>query len=92
MSDELGTPCREERSELAMLRWRCRRGMLELEMMLTTFLDANYAALDQHDRAAFKRLLDYPDPSLLQLLLGMMSSADPELARVTEKIRDAAAA
>ena len=33
-------------SELARLRWKCRRGMLELDLLLRDFLDSGYQDLD----------------------------------------------
>lgn len=46
------------------LRWRCRRGMLELDAWLTRFLDVRYADSSAEQRAAFARLLDQDDMDL----------------------------
>lgn len=69
------------------LRWSCRRGMLELDLMLDAFLKHGFAELDAGGRDAFERLLDYPDTTLLQLLMGQMQSSDREVAHVVEHIR-----
>lgn len=75
--------------ELGRLRWQCRRGMLELDLLLRRFVDTAYAGLDGAERNAFARLLDYPDDTLLELLMGRMTSTEGEITRVIEKIRAA---
>ena len=75
--------------ELGRLRWQCRRGMLELDLLLRRFVDAAYPELGAEERAAFGRLLDYPDDTLLELLMGRMTSTEGAIAGVIEKIRAA---
>ena len=69
------------------LRWRCRRGMLELDLLLQGFLDRGYAKLSLDRQKVFENLLDYPDDVLLELLMGRSAAADPEVADVIEEIR-----
>lgn len=52
------------------LRWRCRRGLLELDIVFTRFLDERYAKLGAVEQASFERLLEHPDPILLAWLQG----------------------
>ena len=52
------------------LRWRCRRGMRELDLLLIGFLDARYAAASPEEQEAFAQLLDLPDPEIARYLLG----------------------
>jgi antitoxin CptB len=78
-------------SELARLRWKCRRGMLELDLLLRDFMENGYAQLDAAERACFERLLDYPDAVLIEWLMGRTRSADKDVTRLVEKIRAAAA-
>ncbi len=69
------------------LRWHCRRGMLELDLVLSAFLERHLDALDASQVEAFKRLLARPDPDLFDLVMGR---ADPENVReeqVLAKIR-----
>ncbi len=77
-------------SELARLRWRCRRGMLELDLLLLPFVERGWAGLDPTAKEAFWRLLDLPDPTLLELLLGLAPPPDP-LSDVVAAIRATAA-
>ncbi len=57
-------------TEILQLRWQCRRGMLELDLMLGTFLDKAYASLTQTARADFRRLLEESDQTLYEWLVG----------------------
>ena len=50
------------------LRWRCRRGMLELDMLLACFLQHHFAKLTAPQRLELDALLDLPDQDLWQLL------------------------
>jgi antitoxin CptB len=65
---------------LQRLRWRCRRGMLENDLLLTRFLDARGAALTDAELRALDALLDLPDNDLWDLLAGRAAPADPTLA------------
>jgi antitoxin CptB len=53
----------------ARLRWRSRRGLLENDLILTRFLDANEQSMTDEEVDAFSRLLDLPDNDLMNLLL-----------------------
>lgn len=53
----------------ARLRWRSRRGLLENDLILTRFLDAQEAGLSDEDVDALTRLLDLADNPLMDLLL-----------------------
>lgn len=72
------------------LRWRCRRGMLELDLLLRDFMDTAFAQLSEKERGLFAALLDYPDPVLFDVLMGHLTPADREIGNVVEKIRAAA--
>jgi antitoxin CptB len=43
-------------SEQDRLRWCCRRGMLELDLLLNTFLENGLEDMDEHERSIFQRL------------------------------------
>ncbi len=51
-------------SDLNRLRWHCRRGMLELDMVLAHFLDEKYVQLTAQQRREFESLLDLEDQEL----------------------------
>lgn len=48
------------------LRWLCRRGMLELDILLDEFLRLHHGKLDPRERQAFERLLALDDAVLWQ--------------------------
>jgi len=52
------------------LRWHCRRGMLELDLVLQAFLERHLDGLDASGIEAFKSLLARTDPDLLDLVMG----------------------
>ncbi|MFQ5754663.1 MAG: succinate dehydrogenase assembly factor 2 [Acidiferrobacterales bacterium] len=76
-----------ESEELRRLRWRCRRGLLELDVMLQAFVDRAYISLAPSERVAFQRLLSEPDLVLLEYINGIQPVADEELRCIVRKIR-----
>jgi len=74
-------------ADLSRLRWRCRRGLHELDGVLESFAQRALPTLDADDFALFERILDLPDPELAGYLLGRSAPADPDLARLLERIR-----
>ena len=72
------------------LRWRCRRGLLELDLLLEGFLARGHGQLDPDEAAAFEALLTLPDPQLLRYLLGQDTPEDQGQARVVAHIRHTA--
>lgn len=72
---------------LPQLRWRCRRGMLELDLLLNDYLSEHFEQLDQDQLKLFETLLDYPDPVLLDLLLGNRQASDARLAEFIATIQ-----
>ena len=75
--------------EYAELKWRCRRGMLELDILLNSFLDKSYARMSPEQGAVFSQILDYPDQVLLDLLMGNMRSSDGGVNSLVDDIRAA---
>lgn len=69
-----------------LVRWRCRRGMKELDVLLERWLDARWAAAGSAKRAAFTALLAEPDPQLAAWLLGGERPADPACAALVDDI------
>ena len=69
------------------LYWQCRRGMLELDILLQGFLDTGFETLATAEQRAFVELLDYPDAVLLEYMLGRMIPTDQSIANVVAKIR-----
>ena len=73
------------------IRWRCRRGMLENDLVLARFLEAKGKTLTEDEVAMLDRLLDLPDNDLLDLLLARNEPAgelaQPEVVEVLALLR-----
>ena len=65
--------------------------MLELDLLLRSYMNQNFDQLNEEDRARFITLLDYPDQTLLEVLMGRQTLADPKLESLASEIRSAAA-
>lgn len=50
--------------------WRCRRGMLELDLLLQPFFENSFRNLPPEEQKRFIEFLDSPDPDLYSWLLG----------------------
>ena len=68
------------RERLSRLRWRCRRGMLENDLVLERFLALRGDALTEDEIGMLDRLLDLPDNELWDLIAGRGAPADPDVA------------
>jgi len=77
-------------SELSRLRWKCRRGLLELDLLFRDFLDHGYEELDSEAAQRFDALLDYPDAVLLEWLMGRIPPTDKDVAYLVHQIRSSA--
>jgi antitoxin CptB len=69
------------------LRWRCRRGMRELDQLLGWYLDTRYAGSDDAAKAAFSTLLDQQDPELWDWLMGRTPCEFLPWRRIVDEIR-----
>lgn len=72
--------------EMSRLRWRCRRGMKELDLLLLAYVDNSYDETGLLGQQAFMRLLSMPDPDILALLTGKLIADDKHLANVIERL------
>jgi antitoxin CptB len=64
--------------------------MRELDVLLLAYLDRRYAAADESEKSAFRRLLALPDSALIGYVLGGEEAAERELADVVSRIRSEA--
>jgi antitoxin CptB len=71
--------------ELGKLRWRCRRGMKELDVLLARYVDERFRSASNAEQEAFRRLLELQDTDLYGYCLG--SEAPPlQFAPLIERI------
>jgi antitoxin CptB len=73
-------------SDMGRLRWRCRRGMRELDELLTSYLTEQFPGADLLQQAAFLQLLDFPDADLNDYCLGRRQAPSPVLRDVIARI------
>jgi antitoxin CptB len=69
------------------LRWRCRRGMKELDVLLERFAQRALPRASGPDWRLFAELLELPDPVLAGYLLGGETPAEPHLAQAIGQMR-----
>jgi antitoxin CptB len=67
------------------IRWACRRGMLELDLMLEVYLDKGWPVSDDAAKLRFETLLDENDQDLFEWLMGRSL---PEDATLQQAVRD----
>ena len=67
--------------------WQCRRGMLELDLLLNNFVNKSASQLSTRAAESFTLLLSYPDQTLLDLLLGNTQSSDPAISDIVQQIQ-----
>jgi antitoxin CptB len=71
--------------ELGKLRWRCRRGLKELDVLLTRYVDERFCGASPRERDAFRLLLETQDPVLYGYCLGSVAPP-PEFEALIERI------
>ena len=74
-------------AELDRIRWRCRRGLLELDIILGRFLDQELDALSPAEQDAFKALLELSDNDLWDLVSGRSEPDDGPQAGLVRRLR-----
>ncbi len=68
------------------LRWQCRRGMLELDMLLMPFIDEAFAALNNKQQNDFKRLLEHEDSELFPWLMLREEPTDVDMKTMVKLV------
>ena len=74
--------------EIRRLRWRCRRGMRELDQLMLRYLDGRWPQADEAERSRFLRLLDSEDDKLWRWFMGREAPQDADLHAIVQLILD----
>ena len=74
------------KQRIARLKWACRRGMLELDVLFMPFVDEAFEDLTDEKKLVFERLLTCDDPDLFAWFMGHQPCEDTELAAMVEHI------
>lgn len=72
---------------LGKLRWRCRRGMKELDLLTLGYLERHYPTASAAEQQAFAELLELQDPLLMSYMVGRETPADAAMAKVVSVMR-----
>jgi len=75
--------------ELERARWRCRRGLLELDIVLQRFMDRHYSQLSDKDLQQFATLLDLSDNDLWDMVTSRKEPEDASLRPLLELLQAA---
>lgn len=75
-----------ERDAVGRLKWRCRRGMRELDVLLQRYLEQRYPLAPQEEQQAFEALLTLPDPQLFAYVVHREQPSDPHLVNVVARL------
>lgn len=70
------------------LRWACRRGMLELDLILNDFLDNQYFTLTAEQQKSFQNLLSCSDQELFRWLVHQEVPSDSAFFEITDLIKN----
>ena len=73
--------------ELRRLRWRCRRGMRELDQLLVRYLDVEWQRASDAERTVFLRLLETEDDRLWHWFMGFEAATDADISQMVDRIR-----
>ena len=80
-------PEREHERDAERIKWHCRRGLLELDLVLERFVALHLDALNAGQTEVFKELLAYEDNDLLDLVMGRAEPVNAQLSAVLEMMR-----
>ena len=72
---------------LTKIRWQCRRGMRELDELLIKYFDCHYQQSSVKEQKAFRELLEYNDPELVEFLLTSHVSELKPINNIIKKIK-----
>ncbi len=71
------------------IKWNCRRGLLELDLVLERFVEQHLDQLSASEVESFKELLAYEDTDLLDMAMGRAEPVNQSLCGVLEMMRSA---
>ncbi|MGH1542408.1 MAG: succinate dehydrogenase assembly factor 2 [Arenicella sp.] len=71
----------------AKLKWRCRRGVRELDVLFTYFIDNEYEQLSELQQEYFDKLLDIQDPIIMDWLFARSEPDESGLKWIIEKLQ-----
>ena len=74
-------------TQVERLKWRSRRGLLELDLVFERYWKANGESMAEGEARVLERLLALPDNDLLDLVMGRAQARDAALAALVDKLK-----
>ncbi len=72
--------------ELGRLRWACRRGIRELDVLLTRYVDEHFERAPPAEQAAFRELLTQQNAVIYAYCLGQAAPPDEATRILVERV------
>jgi len=72
--------------QIARVRWRCRRGMLEMDVLILPFFDRCFDGLSEQEQLDFDAMLDCNDPQLFAWVMEQERCEHPRFAYIVDKL------
>ena len=76
-------------ARLDKIRWQCRRGLLELDLILQKFNRQHLTSLDPEQLERFNELLALPDNDLLDVVMGRAAAREARYHNIVQLLRAA---
>jgi antitoxin CptB len=70
----------------ARIKWACRRGMLELDVVIMPFFEERFDSLSEQEQKDFVSLLECDDPDLFNWVMKHGRSDNQQHAEMVDKI------
>ncbi len=70
------------------VRWLCRRGMKELDLVIPRFFENNYDSLTEQEQASFKDFLEEEDPEIYSWIMGRSTPLKNDHAVIISKLQN----
>lgn len=76
----------DEDAVLRRLRWRCRRGMRELDQLFGRYIDREWTSASEYERGIFLRLVESEDDKLWRWFTAQEQCPDDQMASLIQRI------
>ena len=73
--------------EIERLKWRSRRGLLELDLVFTRFWEKNAMLLNDRDMQMLDRLLQMPDNDIWDMVTARQPCEDAAICEIVQRLQ-----
>ncbi len=74
--------------QIERLKWRCRRGLLELDLLFERLWQSDWQTLSGEELQSLDRLLQLPDNDILDMIMARQH-CDTAVAPIVRRLRQA---